>query len=486
MQQPANDTNSIPPMPFPYITRHDRSAKERNRRIAGTFGAFAAFGLLLFLIISMAYLLWSPSLVIPNGMFAGAKLFLITPLPVVIATLTGWAFAVYYLVIVASITASFFYVVFKDWKIYGKELNMQWKSGEHSVFFSVAGIFFAVLFFDIVYMLIISMIQISPTTPDFAQAPIWQNMYGLANASVWEEVITRVLLLGFPLMVYHMIKKEKKYPIRRYFLGGGIEIDNAAIVLVIFSSSMFGIAHSFSWDIYKVLPASVAGVAFAYVFLKYGLAASIILHFSFDFTGIPGMVSGTFGGLWVPLMLLWFVAGAIFFVYYLKNMIEFIDKRFGVAPKPEFAAQPSGGLYYVPPPQNTFRQPASYAQYPQYPPEYAPYTGAQPYSPPYQQTPPRYPPYGTYYPGPPPQYQQIPPQQLQNPNAPGQSQAPGRTSTEKEKNAHPWIPPAERVVPSPINTRTSKGFVCPTCGYTQARYEDGTLICLKCGTRTKL
>ncbi len=488
MQQPVNSAPSVPPMPLPYIARHDRGEKERNRRIAGTFGAFSAFGLLIFLMISLAYLLWSPSVVIPNGMFYGAKIFIITPFPIIIATLTGWAFAAYYLAIVAAITASFFYVAFKDWKIYAKELNMQWNAGEHSVFFSVAGVFCAVLFFDITYMIIISMIQISPATPNFAEAPMWQNIYGLANASVWEELITRVLLLGVPLMIYHTAKKEKKYPVRRYFLGGGIEIDNAAILLIIISSSMFGIAHMFSWDIYKILPAAVGGLAFAYVFLKYGLAASIILHFSFDFTSIPGMVSGTFGGIYVALMILWLATGAIFFVYYLKNLIEFIDTRFGVAPKPHSAARPSGGLYYMapppyfpPPPQGPFQQ---YPPYPQYP----PHTAAQPYPPPYQQIPPQYPTYNPYYQGPNPQYRQMPPPYFQNPNAPNRSQPPGEKVAERDKeDTASQTPPSKNFVPgSAANTREGDGFVCPSCGYTQARYENGALICLRCGYRKAL
>lgn len=503
MQHPLNNGPNIPPVPLPYIARHDRSAKERNRRIAGTFGAFSAFGLLIFLMISLAYLLWSPSIVIPNGMFSGAKIFLITPFPVVIATLTGWAFVAYYLAIVAAITASFFYVAFKDWKIYAKELNMQWKTGEHSVFFSVAGVFCAVLFFDITYMIIISMIRISPATPDFSGAPIWENMYGLANASVWEELITRVLLLGVPLMIYHTAKKEKKYPLKRYFLGGGIEIDNAAILLIIISSSMFGIAHVFSWDIYKILPAAVGGVAFAYVFLKYGLAASIILHFSFDFTSIPGMMSGTFTGIYVALMLLWIATGAIFFVYYLKNMIELIDIRFGVAPKP-YSAVHSGGLYYMPPPQYFPPPPQSafqqYAPYPQNPPymdarpypppypQYPPPTGAQPYSPPYQQIPPQYPAYNAYYQGPNPQYGQTPPQYFRNQNVPNQSQTPGEKVVEREKDDAPHQTPVSKNFASgPAgHPREADGFVCPSCGYTQARYENGTLVCLRCGYRRVL
>jgi len=489
MQQPSRGTVSTPPVPLPYIARY--TTGDKKRRYAGTFGAFSSLGLLFLLIVSLVYLLWSPSVVIPNGMSYGAKIFILTPAPTAILTVTGWGFVAYYLGIVAAITISFFYVLFKDWKIYAKELNMRWKEGEHSIFFTVSAVFFAVLFFDRAYIFFITLIQITPTTPDFSGAPIWEIMYSLANASVWEEVITRILLLGIPLLLYHTVKRERRYPVIRYITGGGIEMDNGVIVLIILSSSVFGIAHLFSWDIYKIIPATVGGIAFAYIFLKYGLAASIILHFTFDFTIIPTMWSDNFAMLYVAIMILSFIAGAIFFVYYLKKIIDFIDVRFGLAPEPAPSSHTSGGPYYISHPQYFYPNPLQ--QYPNYSyPNYGNQPGyaahpldmsSPPPTRPYQSVQPQY---GQY----PPQY----PAYAQSPQHQQQSMDSSQSGDIKQPLYAPHYAQQASGHPSHLNNRPGpvpdrtpdRGFICPVCGYTEARYENGVLVCLRCGHRTVL
>ncbi len=494
--------------PVHYIERYGRSHKEKNRRVAGAIGAFAALSFFIYLLISLVYLIWSPSLVIPNGMFYGAELFIIIPTIVPIITLTGWAFAAYYIFLVVAISLSFFHVSFRDWKLYSRELNMTWKTGEHSTLFGVAGIFFAVLFFDLLYMIAISLfLQANPASPDFSSIPIWRNMYIFANASVWEEIITRILMLGIPLLAYHTIRGRTKYPVWKYFLGGGIEFDNAAIILVLFSSVMFGLGHLGSWDIYKVFPTAVAGVAFAYVFLKYGLTGSILLHFAFDFTSIPGMMSPTFDNLYIILMLFWFLIGAIFFFYYAEKLVKFIDVRFG-------AGTPSGkhhipsaetGPAHMPylPPAHQYYQPPPPVFHPGYQPYYDPYNPYNaPAYPPHREAyyPPHtaqhYPPpaYGAYPPQYPQQYQQTPPP----PGAPQHPYAPPQTYQQHTERGHePSPPPArpygtgqERAPAShPHDSRSppaGRGFICPMCGHTEARYENGELICLRCGARTRL
>lgn len=516
----------VPPlhgMPVPYIARYRRTQKEKNRRLVGTIGAFAALTLVFSLVISLIYLLWSPSIVIPNGMSYGARLFILSPTSphvVPFITLTGWAFTAYYLFLVAVISISFFYVVFRDWKLYSRELNMTWKPGEHSTLFEVAGIFFAVFFFDIVYMIVIvGLFQAQPSSPDFSSAPVWRIMYSLANASVWEELITRVLLVGVPLLAYHSLTRRKKYPIARYFIGGGIEMDNAAIVLVVISSVMFGLGHLDNWDIYKVFPTAVAGIAFAYVFLKYGLAGSVILHFSFDFMTVPGQFSGTFLGLQVAFMLIWFLAGIIFFFYYLNRLVRFVDSKLGLTspimhhPAPDSAASIPQGVY-IPPAQQPVQQPQYYAPQPPVYPAYAPYQPPyntynyyynpyqHPYQPPQPQAPPPVYPQQAYYPPyPPQQYHQYPPQP---PAPPAYQPAPVQQPAAQQQSAppqHPYNPPypepgvqqgnaaPQKVIMASEQGRKphqGHGFVCPSCGYTEARYENGSLVCLRCGTVTRL
>ena len=63
---------------------------------------------------------------------------------------------------------------------------------------------------------------------------------------------------------------------------------------------MFGFAHSFNWDLYKVLPAFLAGLAMGYLFLKFGLYAAIMFHFFTDYLSISMTIWPNIDGLTGP------------------------------------------------------------------------------------------------------------------------------------------------------------------------------------------
>jgi hypothetical protein len=210
---------------------------------------------------------------------------------------------------------------------------------------------------------------------------------------------------------------------KHYILGGGFQFGKAELALLLFSSVMFGLAHSFNWDIYKVIPAFLAGLAMGYLFLKFGLYAAIMFHFFTDYLSIsltiwPNSQDLTTG--FELLFLVFIIVGVVYFVHYTFKASElfFGIKLRRAKPVPILPA------YYPP----------NYNQY------------GQGYNP-YQQ----YPPYV---------YQQYP----QNPPTP------------------PYQPP----LPPPAEPRTPDqgfGFICPHCGGKEARYENGRFECLKCGRR---
>jgi len=198
-----------------------------------------------------------------------------------------------------------------------------------------------------------------------------------------------------------------------YILGGGFKFGAVETILVIASSVIFGVAHWIGgWPAWKVPDAAVAGLAFGYLFLKYGLPSAILMHFINDYLSLPVTVfsstSAGFGIIVSLLFLLWAIMGSVLFVYYIIRATEFLAHRTFFEGRTAPLAMP--GL-----------DPRQYGSYP------------QPYS-----------------------FAPDPNQQVN-----GQS----GVVTQQPHVGHGF----------------TGGYVCPACGYTQARWADGKFQCLRCG-----
>ena len=145
----------------------------------------------------------------------------------------------------------------------------------------------------------------------------WVLSYVLANASFYEEIVVRVLLIGLPLAIFYLIR-DKRVDLPRMLFGRFERLDTAFWVLAIISSIMFGVAHVGAWTWYKAIPTAVSGIAFAWLYGKYGLPAAVLLHYTFDYIFMPLLLFFEFGNdsVYITLMLtgiyFLFIAGAFF------------------------------------------------------------------------------------------------------------------------------------------------------------------------------
>lgn len=153
------------------------------------------------------------------------------------------------------------------------------------------------------------------TVPDFGDKI--ETMFLVADAAVWEEVVARTLYIGVPMMFISLLA-GKKGALR--CLLGGFGMSMTAAVLIIISGVIFGLAHYSGWDdqAWKVLTAGIMGMFLGYVFVRFGLYASILLHFmtnylsSFDWMGV--------GGLEIFVTMLLLGLGFIALFYILKRL----------------------------------------------------------------------------------------------------------------------------------------------------------------------
>ena len=140
------------------------------------------------------------------GTNAALVLFLIVPVPVVLARSRDPApFTAYYALLAVALVASLVYQLAADarplWRMMAsrpEDLGGRLRARVGVV--ALAQTFLAIYFFQYVFIRILNFLGVptpSPLSP--VEFPRWFLVYELANASVWEEVITRVMMIGIPM-----------------------------------------------------------------------------------------------------------------------------------------------------------------------------------------------------------------------------------------------------------------------------------------------
>lgn len=215
-------------------------------------------------------------------------------------------------------------------------------------------IFIAYYFFSIIYWQSLNICGINPVSM-FSIKYSTGDMFKYINSPVYEEIYFRLILIGIPLFLVDFARQREKSVWKYAF--GGLNIDFFTLFLLIFSSIIFALAHILAGDpIYKLLPIMIIGLAFGYLFLKKGIHASIILHFSITYMdmlpGIEvaqtymGMVIGLFAFGKIPMIsgttavfvsisfcafllltILSTIAFPFYFVYYTKKSFEFLVEK---------------------------------------------------------------------------------------------------------------------------------------------------------------
>lgn len=362
-----------------------------------------------YLMVTVVVLVYGISIVLPEIGDRHYTVYALLPLLTPLFTITGAALETYYLLIVAAIIASVGWVTLHSLKGFISEMSMQSKSREHSAIFEVCGVFFGILFFDLVLSLLMSASGYEPSDP-IGDSSDLELLFSLANASVWEELVARVLLIGIPLLLADLLMKRGAKKPHKYLVGGGLRIGPVEAGLIVVSASLFGLAHYDAWGAWKILPSAIAGLGFGYLFLRHGLASAIVLHFAFDYMSMPTTVFPDSVGLTVAMVvgvLLWAGLGLIFFTYYVVRIAEFLTGQKYFEEKPQLVGAPS--------------------------PFPSTYVSGAPY-------------------------------------APGEvASQPRQNGYHRQREEAAWRPPP------------AGGYVCPICGYTQARWAEGRLHCMRCG-----
>ncbi|MGD1060511.1 MAG: CPBP family intramembrane glutamic endopeptidase [Methanomassiliicoccales archaeon] len=343
----------------------NQSTIQTIRDIGRAVGAYTSLGILALLLIDVGILIWSISVILPIAANPahGTTLYLLWPGPnpiVPLFALDGLAFGFYHILIVVAITSSFIFMVYKSGMPLRRELNLEMPKDGHSPIYRITTIFLAVMSVNLIYTALILIFNVSVTTPGFSDMQLWQLLHAFAAASVWEELITRVLWLGVPLLLIDLAMRNRS-KLRYYFLGGSRTFGRKELIFIWVSATVFSLGHIVYWDAFKLLPTFAAGIGFGFLFIRYGLYSCILFHFANDYLTIPAMTLNS-----VPLLEITSIVvlclgflGIPYLIVYLRRMILFVTGR-DLKAKPFPAPVAAAAASQAPPSQDQGRSlPAS-------------------------------------------------------------------------------------------------------------------------------
>ncbi len=301
---------------------------------------------LIILAINIGAMIFGAYYIVPfiHGKYFYVPIYILIPFPYFLTAIWGISAYFWYIILAVIITASLILLIYYGIIPYFRKFFKMPFSYKHNGFQDLAELLSFTMFFTMLVYLIVNLVGGNPKSIGIEKYPLYFQILQFLHASVYEEIISRFLFLGIPVYIIHIARGEKVSPIRVF--GGKFQIKIPELTFLLISSAIFGLAHMESWGWWKVAPAFVAGLAMGFLYLRYGMYASILFHFTNDFMSIPmGMDKALM--IIIGLMVLFiFLAGIVFFVSYTIRVSQY----FGLRKKPQKIPQPPLPPWAPPPP----------------------------------------------------------------------------------------------------------------------------------------
>lgn len=114
------------------------------------------------------------------------------------------------------------------------------------------------------------------------------QFFYVSLAPLMEEFVFRIILIGLPLFALHSNKSSVRYLFKCLWNPSFLNIHDMkkAIFIVVFVGILFGFSHiafADSWSGGKFAQAAAGGIILGWVYLRYGFAASLLIHWATNY-----------------------------------------------------------------------------------------------------------------------------------------------------------------------------------------------------------
>ena len=226
------------------------------------------------LIIELACMLWYSADTYSYLRDKALGIFLLLPQMVTVGEIGGTALQLFWIFIVVAIVASCIVVAYQSRAILDR------RSSKYIQGIRSTPAYWIALFFGAYLILSIAVSAIADGLPTGVSP---ESLFTYADAAVWEEVASRMVPIGVPMVIVAGLCGKRDC---LKYLFGGFGMTRVALVLMVVSAIIFGMAHEGAWGASKVLPTVIGGLMMSYLFIRFGIHASIAYHFLLDYSAV--------------------------------------------------------------------------------------------------------------------------------------------------------------------------------------------------------
>jgi len=276
------------------------------------------FGYMAYSIVYVVPFINDPNFLIP--------IYIVIPFPILVTFLKGVVAYGWYIFLAIAVSISGVLMLFYGIIPYFKDFFHKPFAYRRNPFQELSELYTLNIFFSIVVVYIMYLLGYTPhVPPGIGKMPVWAQMLSFLHASVYEELIVRTVFLGVPVFLVYLLRGEKISPLRIF--GGYGKITAVEAVFIVISAGIFAAAHVPAWNLWKAIPTFVGGLVLGYLYIRYGIYASILLHFLTDFISVPMAMDSEYQFLFGLLMIVLAIVGALFFISYSIRVINYLSGK---------------------------------------------------------------------------------------------------------------------------------------------------------------
>jgi hypothetical protein len=211
-------------------------------------------------------------------------LYLFLPVYVRITILSGLSIQLFWVFIVAMVLICAAVMLYRSRTVFDLRGSDYLERAAETPIFGVAMVLSATLVIEMIINFILIGLGMEVSAPsELIDMPLDKALFEFTEAGVWEEIAFRLVPFGVPMMIAALVCRQKDF--YRYLLGG-FGISKLSIILLVISAIIFAYAHVSGWGAWKFIPTFLGGMMLGFIYMKFGLYASILAHFINDFMAV--------------------------------------------------------------------------------------------------------------------------------------------------------------------------------------------------------